>query len=426
MLDRRDIEIVLSEQKTEISRKAKSVLCRRKEESLINLNSTMAQIVIGVRRSGKSTLCFQALHHAGVSFAYVNFDDERLVDTTTEDLNVILEVLYKIYGDFTHLFLDEIQNVQGWHLFVNRLLRQGIKILVTGSNAKLLSSELATHLTGRHTTIELYPFSFREFCNLKQIETDTLTTQAEGLRRAAFDEYLKQGGFPELINEPGNKKYVSELVAGILQRDIKQRYNVRYYAAFEQMANHLMNIAPAILAPAELTELFDFKTAQTTHNYINYLKQAYLLIGISKYSAKSRLRVRDEKIYTVDVSIMDKRPDAHAGENLGWRLETVVYAELMRRRQFEDYDIYYYKKHSRAKEVDFVLCQGNKICRMYQVAYDISNPKTLKREIDSLIIASQATGCKELYLITDHERKIIKNNELTINILPAHEWLLTE
>ena len=239
MLDRRDIEIVLSEQKTEISRKAKSVLCRRKEESLINLNSTMAQIVIGVRRSGKSTLCFQALHHAGVSFAYVNFDDERLVDTTTEDLNVILEVLYKIYGDFTHLFLDEIQNVQGWHLFVNRLLRQGIKILVTGSNAKLLSSELATHLTGRHTTIELYPFSFREFCNLKQIETDTLTTQAEGLRRAAFDEYLKQGGFPELINEPGNKKYVSELVAGILQRDIKQRYNVRYYAAFEQMANHL-------------------------------------------------------------------------------------------------------------------------------------------------------------------------------------------
>ena len=173
MLDRRDIEIVLFEQKTEISRKAKSVLCRRKEESLINLNSTMAQIVIGVRRSGKSTLCFQALHHAGVSFAYVNFDDERLVDTTTEDLNVILEVLYKIYGDFTHLFLDEIQNVQGWHLFVNRLLRQGIKILVTGSNAKLLSSELATHLTGRHTTIELYPFSFREFCNLKQIETAT-------------------------------------------------------------------------------------------------------------------------------------------------------------------------------------------------------------------------------------------------------------
>lgn len=111
----------------------------------------MAQVVIGVHRSGKSTLCFNVLHESRVKYAYVNFDDERLFQLKASELNDVLEVLYKLHGGFTHLFLDEIQNIKGWHLFVNRMLRQGMKIIITGSNAKLLSSELATHLTGRHT-----------------------------------------------------------------------------------------------------------------------------------------------------------------------------------------------------------------------------------------------------------------------------------
>lgn len=196
MMDKRTLEIILSDQMDELLQRQSERFCRRKEEELIDLESTQAQVVIGVRRSGKSTLCYNALMGAGVKFAYVNFDDERLIHLKGEELNNVLEVLYKIYGSFQYLFIDEIQNIPEWYLFVNRLLRKQMHILITGSNAKLLSGELATHLTGRHHAIALYPFSFAEYCNLKQIDTRLQTTLAMAQRRAAFDEYLAQGGFP--------------------------------------------------------------------------------------------------------------------------------------------------------------------------------------------------------------------------------------
>ena len=152
-----DIEKVLLEQQDELEVLEGEVLIHRPEEDLINLKSKLAQVVIGVRRSGKSTLCFNALRKAGVHYAYANFDDERLADLETEDLDNVLQTLYKIYGKFEYLFLDEIQNVDGWPLFVNRLLRQKIHILITGSNAKLLSSELASHLTGRPSRNGIIP-----------------------------------------------------------------------------------------------------------------------------------------------------------------------------------------------------------------------------------------------------------------------------
>ncbi len=424
MIDRRTIELVLSEQIQELEVKASSFRCKRKEESLVNLNSNLAQVVIGVRRSGKSTLCFNVLHNSGVKYAYVNFDDERLVDVKAKDLNDILEVLYKINGNFTHLFLDEVQNVPGWHLFVNRLLRQGMKIIITGSNAKLLSGELATHLTGRHNSIELYPFSFSEYCDYKGINTTLLTTQLEGQRRALFDEYIKQGGFPELLIEENSKQYVSNLVDDIINRDIQQRHKIRFFSAFSKLSHHLLNITPSIISITELTKLFGFGTPQTTNNYINYLKQAYLLVGLNKYSTKSRQRITDEKVYAIDVALMDKRTNAFTGENVGWRLETIIYIELLRRSKKEGCDIFYYKKHPRAKEVDFVVCKGNRIIQMYQVAYNITNAKTRKRELESLISASEKTGCKQLFLITDFERETVKEENYTIQIIPAYEWLL--
>ena len=137
MIDKRVIEQVLAEQYEELVALQEVDLCARKEEEEVNLDSHLAQVIIGVRRSGKSTLCYNALKAKDVKFAYANFDDERFKDMETSDLNTVLEVLYKVYGDFKYLFLDEIQNVEGWHLFVNRLLRQRMHIIVTGSNAKL-------------------------------------------------------------------------------------------------------------------------------------------------------------------------------------------------------------------------------------------------------------------------------------------------
>lgn len=156
-IDKRILETILNDQKKEIEDWTSDSLCSRNEECLVDLNSPQAQVVIGVRRSGKSTLCLQTLAEANVKFAYTDFDDERLEGLGTDQLNDLLETLYKIYGDFKYIFLDEIQNIEGWPLFVNRLLRNKIHVILTGSNAKLLSSDLATHLTGRSSEIELYP-----------------------------------------------------------------------------------------------------------------------------------------------------------------------------------------------------------------------------------------------------------------------------
>ncbi|MBO5539168.1 MAG: AAA family ATPase, partial [Prevotella sp.] len=157
MVDKRTLEFILTDQQEEMEGRAEEALCQRREESLIDIKSTQAQVVIGVRRSGKSTLCYQAMHNHSLKFAYADFDDERLASLKADQLNDVLEILYKIYGDFQYLFLDEIQNVVGWHLFVNRMLRKKMHVIITGSNAKLLSGELATHLSGRNKEISLYP-----------------------------------------------------------------------------------------------------------------------------------------------------------------------------------------------------------------------------------------------------------------------------
>lgn len=423
MVDKRIIEQVVSEQYDELTAMSEFKLCSRKEEDQVDLDSNLAQVVIGVRRSGKSTLCYNVLKAKGEKFAYVNFDDERLDDLTTNDLNTVLEVLYKIYGDFKYLFLDEIQNIEGWHLFVNRLLRQRLHIIVTGSNAKLLSSELATHLTGRSEQIELYPLSFAEWCNCKGVDTKSVTTKAEATRRAAFDEYLMQGGFPELLHKKNKTQYVGNLVGNILKRDIEQRHSIKYTDAFEQLAHHLMNIAPAIIVENELAETIGLKSNHTINNYINFLKEAYLLLSVKKYSTKSRQRVRGEKVYPIDVALMDSRPDALVGENVGWRLETIVFIELLRRNRPIGRDIYYYKSAG-GYEADFVVCRHNVVEEIYQVSYDISKEKTRQREIRGLLAASKETRCDNLFLITDFHREEVSTDSKLIKILPAYDWLI--
>ena len=422
VIDKRTLEFVLSDQREELDEKAKEVFCYRNEEDLVDLSSSQAQVVIGVRRSGKSTLCYQALQSKGLKFAYANFDDERLAGLEASQLNDVLEILFKVYGDFKYLFLDEIQNVEGWHLFVNRMLRNKMHVIITGSNAKLLSGELATHLSGRNKEISLYPFSFREYCGMKGVDKDKKTTKAEAFRRAAFDEYMKQGGFPELMTINDNKSYVKNLVDNILKRDIEQRYHIAYKAAFERLAHHLLNNSPTIVVSTTLADTFHFKSDQTAKNYVDYLKQAYLLIGVQKYSQKSKLRVVQEKVYAVDVAMMDQRDNAFAGENLGHRLETIVLIHLMRKCKIEGLDVYYLS--DRSGECDFIVCRGNTVIQAVQVSYDISAKKTRSREIKGLLLAARKTGCSNLLLLTDNENNIVTESGQTIKIQPVYDWCL--
>ncbi|MCD8203441.1 MAG: ATP-binding protein [Prevotella sp.] len=421
-MDIRILERALLDQRSDLETLKKERFCHRVEEKLINMKSNLAQVVIGVRRSGKSTLCLNALERAKVKYAYVNFDDDRIDGLQLSDLDNVLEVLYKIYGNFTHLFIDEIQNIEGWHLFANRMLRKRIHLVLTGSNSRLLGGELASHLTGRHHTIELLPFSFVDFCNYRKIQTGPLTTKNRGLLAAAFDEYVKQGGFPELMIEETPKSYIDSLLHDIVVQDIQKRYKVRYIDTLLGLVNHLLNESPSLIVKEKLMSLFSFNSTHTLGNYLTYLTQAYLISTISKYSPKSRVRAVGQKCYAIDVAMMNNRANAFANENVGWRMETIVYLELRRRAVSVSQDVYYYA--DRTAEADFIVCDGNIARAVYQVTYTMENEKTRKREIRGAVAAAKAAKCSDIYIITDHESGTVTSAEgYEIKIMAIWEWL---
>lgn len=426
MIDQRIIEEVLTDQKDELDRKTKRNWVEREEESLVDIDSSLAQVVIGVRRSGKSTLCYNIIRKSRKKFAYLNFDDDRLINADSEDLNTMYKVLLKIDGEFRYLFIDEAQNIEGWHLFVNRLLRSDIHVLLTGSNAKLLSSELATHLTGRHSTIPLFPFpfSFRNFCHWNKFTNiDSHASVDEARMSKLFDEYMQEGGFPETFSLNNKRQYVNELYNNIVQRDIKQRYKLRYSATFERLAEHIMNTCPTKIVYSSLKELFNIKSSHTAENYISYLRNTYLINTVRKFSRKSRLRIRNEKAYAVDVSFMNQRANALSGDNLGWRLETAVCTELHRRYLPKGYDVYYYEDQS--CEIDFVVCNGDTVVKLIQVCYDITSPKTLKRELKAFELAQKDMNCTDCLLVTDHNYGTeTLSNGITVNIEPAYRFMV--
>ena len=284
---------------------------------------------------------------------------------------------------------------------------------------------MASHLTGRHHQIELLPFSFADFCSYKKIATAPLTTKNRGLLAAAFDEYLKIGGFPELMNEQDTKSYIDTLLNDIIRQDIQKRFKIKYIDTLEHLANHLLNEAPNIIVKETLQTLFNFNSSHTLGNYLSYLEQTYLISTMSKYSAKSRQRVRNAKYYAIDVALMNQRKDAFSGDCLGFRLETIVYLELRRRAKYAKQDVYYYNNQS--SECDFVLCDDNHTQAVYQVSYDTSNPKTYNREIRGCINGAVVAHCENLYLLTyNTSHEPIQKDGHTIKIMPVWEWLLTE
>lgn len=424
MVEEKIILQVLSEQREEKDSFDVASWVARREESLLELESPLAQIVIGVRRSGKSTLCHKVLIEHNINYAYANLDDDRLASMKTEDLNTLLSCIYQIYGtDIKYLFLDEIQNVEGWHLFVNRLLRSKMRIIVTGSNAKLLSGELATHLTGRYNEIRLFPFSFSEYCHFHHIDTTSITTKAAAERQQAFAQYMIDGGFPELQSLNNKRGYVQSLIEAILIKDIQYRYQVRSTDALRKIAHHLISNSCQLVNYGELASLLGVSD-KTVKKYVEYLQQAFLIQLLTKHSFKSKQRIHNEKSYIVDIGIQNNRENSMAAENMGWRLENIIFIELMRRCAPQFLDIYYYKPTSRAKEVDFVICNQNKAIELIQVAFDISNPKAYQRETSSLIKASRELKCDKLTLISFNDTREVNIDGKQINICSALDWLL--
>ena len=418
---------ILSDQREELTNRHWKNIVRREEEKEINLNSPLAQVVIGVRRSGKSTLCSKVMLESGLPFGYINFDDDRLGKLTVDAFDTLLRALYQLNGDFNHLFLDEVQNIEGWELFVNRMLRQGMHMLITGSNANLLSGELATHLTGRYHQIELMPFSFQEYCSCKDVNTSSYTTKAIALRDKALNDYLFAGGFPELLllSEAEQGDYVRSLVRTIVEKDIAKRYKLRYAQTLMDVANQVLDEFSQEHSFATVQKKHNLKSPNTAKKYLQYLQNAYLVLAMPRFSLKSSERRSVHKYYAIDPAMIAKRDEALMTESLGLRLENMVAVELKRRAAIDE-QIYYFRK-VREYEVDFVRVKGTQVQELIQVTYDFTQPRTklYNREVGNLVKASNVLHCDNLTLVMMYgEQRDIVEGGKTIHCVLATDWLL--
>lgn len=420
-----DLITILSDQKSELERTPLDKQVARPEEKMINLSSNVAQVVIGVRRSGKSTICQRVILQSGRPFGYVNFDDERLSGIEAKDLDSVLQTLYRINGDFDILFMDEAQDVKGWHLFVNRMLRSGMKVVMTGSNANLLSSDLTTYLTGRYNEVSLYPFSYSEYCNVRKVDLTSHTTKCQALRKRALDEYMFSGGLPEVVIGDEGRGYVMSLLNAIITKDIKNRHKIRYIETLQEVADSLLDKYCQEVSYNEIVKEFSLNSVHTAKKYVSYLEEAFLIRIIHKYSFKHRERTSGQKVYSVDLAFTTQRKNTLSTENLGWRLENIILLELFRRIDRQYQDIFYMKKTGQF-EVDFVVCERSTAIELIQVAHNIDEPDTklYRRETGGLIKGAQLSGCHSLKLIVlEGARQTINVSGETIEVVPAAEWL---
>lgn len=374
--------------------------------------------ILGVRRSGKSVFSILLAKELKENFGYINFDDERLMSLKTEDLDKILQAFYELYGEIRLIILDEPQNVTGWELFVNRL-RRTKKVVITGSNSNLLSGELATHLTGRYIDFTLYPLSFKEILNFKPniyLIEDIAKVQRQ------LDNYLKGSGFPEFRNF--GSKIVENIYQDIINKDCLDRYNIKNKKTFKELSKYLTSNFSSEFTYSKLSNIFNVKDVHTVKNYVDYLKESFIITVIDRFSPKLKQQViSPKKAYVVDHGICNFL-SFKLSKDTGRLLENIVCIELLRRKSVNsNLEVYYWKDYQQ-NEVDFVVKQGSKIKTLIQVCQDLSEQETKEREIKAILKASKELKCKDLIIISrDKEGEEIINNT-KVKFVPLWKWLL--
>ena len=375
------------------------------EQSL--LSSKQIKLITGPRRSGKSTQALMLLKNR--NFAYLNFDDGKLLNAWDEDL--VTETLLQVYPGFEFLMLDEIQNLEGWDLWVSKLYRQGINMVITGSNAKLLSSEMATLLTGRYLQIEMLPFSLKEFGEWKN-SADT----------AVINDYLLNGGYPETLQSRElTQGYLSTLFDSTIWKDITQRHKVRNVEDLNNLAMYLLSNFSNPLSVNELAEAIGMSSVTTTKKFMGYLHEPYLFYYLPRYNNKLKLMNKaPQKTYVIDNGFVTAKAFM-VSENLGRLLENQVFIELLRRGYSTETTLFYYRSRN-DKETDFVTRKGSHVDSLIQVCYDLSNERAMKREIDSIVECAGELNCQNLVIVTMNEERTIECNGHQIKVVPIQKF----
>lgn len=383
-----------------------------------------AVVVMGVRRCGKSTLLNQFMQeHFNNQFFYLNFEDERLLSFTVNDFEMLYEIFVELFGERNVFYFDEIQNIDHWEMYVRRKQESGYKFFLTGSNASLLSKEMGTKLTGRHVDLELFPFSFFEYLQFHQWDTqefDFYDSTLRGRLYHGYIQYLQQGGFPEFIKYL-NPEILIQTYEDILFRDIVNRYEIKDIKSLRELALYLITNLAKPFSYTKLKNTLGFGSVNTVKNYIQYLEDSYLLFTINQFSySLHEQAVNNKKVYVIDNGLADII-SFQFSRNKGPFLENLVFLELRRRYS----DICYYKTDHH-QEIDFAILQGKKIEKLIQVSDDISIEKTRKREIGALVKALSETKLDQGLLLTDHHQETLKIDNKTIIIQPVYQWLLSK
>jgi len=402
MLRKQDIkQVIRSQSKT---MEAGEHLIKRELDEAFDINIPHALIITGVRRSGKSTFMKQ-LMEKHIKTRYVSFEDVRLSGFEKEDFEKLEEIFSEEDNEDEVYLFDEIQNIQGWELYVRQKLDQRKRIIITGSNASLLSRELGTRLTGRHLDFEMLPFSFTEF----------LAFKGQSPSKERFEKYLTIGGFPEYLQSL-KEEILQNLLNDILIRDIAVRYNLRNTRVLRELAVFLLTNLGKPFTFQSLRKTFNLGATSTIIDYISFLEDSYLIFTVPKfdYSLKKQTYY-PKKIYAIDNGLANANSLSFSSDK-GRLLENLVFINLRRRYK----EIFYFNRNY---ECDFVVREKNQIIKVIQVCYEI-NTDNKEREYNGLMDAMDFFNLESGYLLTMNEEDKLTFKGKMILIKPVWKFFI--
>ena len=376
------------------------------------------KLITGPRRVGKSTQALLMLR--GKNFAYLNFDDNALLEKWDEEL--VMHTLDDVYPDYEYLMLDEVQNLPAWDVWVSKLYRRGKNLVITGSNANMLSSEMATMLTGRYLPVEMLPFSLTEFFAWNEMALNDIKEEDKSKAETLQADYLHRGGYPETIKARTiTDSYLSTLFDSIIWKDVVKRHKVRNVTDLNNVAVYLLSNFTNPVSYNNVAEDLGLASVNTVKKFMDYLHEPFLFHYLPRYNNKLKLMKRaPQKVYIVDNGFVASK-SFNLSDNLGRLLENQLFVELLRRGYDIEKSLFYYRSRN-DKEVDFVVRQGTHIEMLIQVCYDLSNVKTEKREVDSLIECAEELKCNNLIIVTANENREIEKNGYKIKVTSVKEF----
>ena len=373
--------------------------------SLSPLIADYALIISGIRRCGKSTLLTQLSvnRYQPEEVLSLNFDTPLLYGFEFSDFRIVDEVVRE-HEECKALFFDEMQIIDGWEVYVRGKLDEGFYVVVTGSNASMLSRELGTKLTGRHITKELFPFSYAEYCGFTGKE----------IGEKSLQDYLHQGGFPQYL-QLNNSDVLADLVNDIVYRDIAVRYNIRDEHALKSLLAYLVGNVGNLVSASKLKQILGMKSTSTVSDYFSYFEQTYLISFIPKFSYSYKVQLLNpRKVYCIDNGIVSVSSPSFTRDE-GRRLENMVFAELRRRHS----EIYYYNENQ--KECDFIVASGSTPQLAIQVCYALT-AENRKREVNGLLDALSFFKMSHGLILTYNQYDKWSIEDKTIEVLPAFEY----